>query len=123
MTAFYDIAYRLAEDQVQQAVLHPKGGIGQPLFEAMAAFAGRSDWTHAYSVVFQPGAGVSEHDHPEDVVLYYPDEPLTGVIVADELIIPEAGQMILIPKLVRHEVPLNEDDKPRVSIALKVTDE
>ena len=123
------IAYQLAGDQVsygpsaQQAVLHPAGGSGQPLFNAILEFGGRQGFTHAYSVVFHPGMGVAEHDHPEDVILFYPDAPKTPVIIADEEYWPKEGEMVLVRKWVRHEVPPNTDSEPRISIALKVTDE
>lgn len=124
------IAYLLADDQLQgkggtppQAVLHTAGGVGQPLFEAICEFGGRSGFTHAYSVVFHPGMAVAEHEHDEDVILFYPDAPKTPVIVADEEIWPQEGEMMLIRKHIRHEVPPNTDVAPRVSIAVKVTDD
>lgn len=120
-TTLREIAYKLADGQKVQAVVHQGDN---ELFRAMAAFAGRSGWTNAYSVVFDPGKNVTEHDHPEDVVLYYPDGANgTPIIVEGEAIYPEPGEMLFVPKHARHEVPFNATDKRRISIALKVTDE
>ena len=118
---FYDIAHKLAENQVHQSQTH--GGENE-LFRAMADFAGRSGWTFVFTVVFDPGKQVTEHAHVEDVVLYYPDGALeTPILVENEPVYPEPGEMILVPKNTKHSVPINETDKRRLSIAMMVTDE
>ena len=116
------IALELAKDQKVQAVLQADGR-GNELFAACAAFAGRSGWTHAYSVVFQPGQSVSEHTHDEDVVLFYPNGAESPVIVEGEAIYPKVGEMLFMAKHVKHEVPPNTADTARISIAVKVTDQ
>lgn len=60
---------------------------------------------------------VSEHDHPEHVVLYYllPTGPLT---IEGEVYQPQVGEMLYVPPRVKHAVP--EVDELRISIALMV---
>lgn len=122
LSRLIEIALSLAVGQKVQAVAHDNGRAAE-LFQAMTDWAGRSGWTHAYSVVFQPGQSVSEHTHPEDVVMFYPEGAETPVIVEGEEIYPEAGQMYLIPRNARHEVPYNTAKTSRISIAVKLTDE
>lgn len=106
--------------QAQARLLDPSEG--RELIEAMREWSGREEVTHAYCVVAQPGKEITLHDHPEDVVLFYP-QPGCTVIVDGEEINPDQGQMLLIPKKTLHRVPKNEWPYPRVSIAAKVSDE
>jgi quercetin dioxygenase-like cupin family protein len=88
----------------------------------MLEWAGRKEVIHAYAVVAPPGKAITVHDHPEDVVLFYP-QPDCTVFVEGKEIKPEQGEMLLIPQGAEHWVPENTTEADRVSIAIKVTDE
>lgn len=103
--------------QGQARLLEP--GEGRALIRAMCEPTGREP-LHAYVVVVPPGKNISEHSHPEDVVLFYPEDTDTPVYVDGEPHWPQAGEILLIPKHVIHWVPVNETGRDRVSVAVKL---
>jgi len=79
-----------------------------------------TDFKDVFCVVVRPGPGIGEHDHEEWIVLYYAEPADTAVIVANERILPQKGDFLVLPPKVRHEVEPNIGDGTRVSIAMKV---
>lgn len=74
----------------------------------------------AYVVVAPPGLEITEHDHIEDVVMFYARVTETPVIIADVPYLPRNGEIVVIPAGVKHRVPPNMTDIVRVSVAIKI---
>lgn len=76
--------------------------------------------THVFTVVTHDGMQITEHDHEEDVVLYYVEPADTPLIVENEVYLPQRGELVFMPKHVKHSVPPNSTPVTRVTVAIKV---
>jgi quercetin dioxygenase-like cupin family protein len=115
----------LANPQQKQAVLLQQGQ-GAKIRAHLEEKAGRKG-TNMYCVGTYDGKEITRHDHPEDVILFYPKPEGVPVIMEDEdgnetATYPEPGDVVFVPKGVWHRVPPNNTGKLRVSIALKLED-
>lgn len=121
-----EMALGLVQGQQQQARLL-KPGEAMPLRKYLEEKAGGRKGGNMYCVVAPKGKDIGRHDHPEDVILFYPQPEGTPVIIEDargeeQEILPECGDVLFIPKRTFHRVPPHQGERPRVSIALKLED-
>ena len=83
------------------------------------------EWTYLWKLKVVPGHGVDPHVHVGWTACFHEkdkDDPDIHLLVGDEAIWPEPGEVIVIPPGVVHSVPKWAGDFPRESFALTVNE-
>ena len=74
-------------------------------------------------VILQPGKEIAGHAHPEWTLIYFIDAEDVPLIVSGVVVYPANNTAILLEPLTHHQVMRNYSMRPRLSLALRFSDD